>query len=1298
MSAAYHVQPPEPFTFSRPEEWPKWARRFERFRSASGLAEKDEVVQVNTLLYSMGDEADDVLRSFALSEADQKKYSEVKGRFDQHFVKKRNVIFERAKFNMRKQEEGESVDSFVTDLYALAEHCSYGGLHDEMIRDRLVVGLQSAKLSEKLQLDADLTLEKAITQVRQSEAIKLQQSVLRGEGAVKPDTTVGSVNKGKPPQHPKQVYQSGGPPTTPTVCSWCGFTPKHGRAQCPARNAECRKCKKRGHFQKVCRAQAQSQSQAGVGVVEESADVPFLGAVSRDGDNSWLIRLQLNNKHVQFQIDSGAEVTVIPEKVFSQLRGVSLRPSKRTLKGPLQSTLPVRGQFMGSLVWGDREVQQEVYVVNRLCRPLLGQPAIEALRLLVRVGTVAEDKSPAQRFPHLFHGLGRMQGEYTIQLKDGAVPFALTTPRRVAIPLMESVKAELENMEKLGVISRIVAPTDWCAGIVVVPKSNKRVRICVDLTKLNENVRRERHILPAVEQTLAQVAGARVFSKLDANSGFWQVPLSRESAKLTTFITPFGRYHFNRLPFGITSAPEHFQRRMQAVLQGLEGVVCLMDDVLVHGRTQAEHDQRLTAVLEKLMESGLTLNKDKCVFSQACVKFLGQVLTPSGISSDPDKVSAVVQMRQPTNVSEVRRLLGMVNQLSKFVPNLADMTKPLRDLLSKHNQWTWDKPQQGAYTRIKEALTTTPILAPFDTGLKTIVSADASSYGLGAVLLQKQKNGEIWAVAYISRAMTPTEQRYAQIEKEGLALTWACERFRDYLVGLNFHVETDHKPLVPLFSNKLLDELPLRVQRFRMRLMRFSFSISHVPGKELSTADALSRAPISASDELLSDEVDAYVQMATLSDLVTEKTLEVVRSYQKNDVVCKHIVAYCRDGWPCKVPDLLKPYYSIAGELSIRDDLLVRGSRIVIPANMRADVLAKLHAGHQGISKSRLRARQSVWWPGMSTDLEQVVLKCSECARSRPPQTEPLMSTSMPTLPWQKVATHLFEWKKGHYLLIVDYFSRWIEIARLEQTTSRCVIEHTKSLFARHGIPEVVVSDNGPQYSSDMFSQFAKDYGFLHVTSSPHYPQANGEAERAVKTIKSLLHKATDPYQALLAYRSTPTAVGYAPSELLMNRKLRTTVPISRDLRVPAVPDYTAIAEKDKREKERQAKNFNARHAVRELPALLPGDEVCVRDREETGTIMSETTPRSYLVQTPEGTFRRNRRHVIEMSQHESGDKPPQPDTVSNDLSETTSTNDSSYSADPSDGRRQYSTRLRSGKTVRPPERFDNSWNISEQP
>ena len=203
------------------------------------------------------------------------------------------------------------------------------------------------------------------------------------------------------------------------------------------------------------------------------------------------------------------------------------------------------------------------------------------------------------QFSRLLSGLGKLEGDYMIKLQEGAKPFALSTPRRVPVPLLKPVKEELKRMEKLGVIVRVNEPTNWCAGMVPVPKKNGKVRICMDLTRLNENVQRERHPLPAVDQVLAQLSGARVFSKLDANSGFWQIPLAPESALLTSFITPFGRYCFHRLPFGITSAPEHFQRHVSEVLTGIEGVVGMRDDVLVFGKNQEEHDKRLTEALKR---------------------------------------------------------------------------------------------------------------------------------------------------------------------------------------------------------------------------------------------------------------------------------------------------------------------------------------------------------------------------------------------------------------------------------------------------------------------------------------------------------------------------------------------------------------------------------------------------------------------------------------------------------------------------------------------------------------------------
>lgn len=252
----------------------------------------------------------------------------------------------------------------------------------------------------------------------------------------------------------------------------------------------------------------------------------------------------------------------------------------------------------------------------------------------------------------------------------------------------------------------------------------------------------------------------------------------------------------------------------------------------------------LHEVLEQMQAAGATLNAEKCQFSKESVKFLGHVVDPTGIRPDPDKVTAIRRVRTPANVGDVRRFLGMVNQMSKFSPNLPEETQSLRELLIKDNAWVWGEPKQRSFDRIKELLTNAPVLALYDPNLETVLSADASSFGLGAVLLQRQPSGVLKPVAFISRSMTPTEQRYAQIEKEALAFTWACERLSDYLIGLPFHIHTDHKPLVPLFSSKHLEELPIRVQCFHLRMMRFLFSISHVLGKDLIIADALSRAPV----------------------------------------------------------------------------------------------------------------------------------------------------------------------------------------------------------------------------------------------------------------------------------------------------------------------------------------------------------------------------------------------------------------------------------------------------------------------
>ena len=863
--------------------------------------------------------------------------------------------------------------------------------------------------------------------------------------------------------------------------------------------------------------------------------------------------------------------------------------------------MSVVGQFIAEFKYKERFSKQTVFVVKGLKDNLLGLPAIRALNLIVRVNAVsgsADVKTAImEAYPTLFHGLGTLGDAYEIQLKENAKPFSLYTARSIPIPLRDRVKEELVRMVSIGVISQVDQPTPWCAGIVVAPKRNGDIRICIDLKALNESVLREVYPLPTVDETLAQLTGATVFSKLDANSGFWQIPLADSSRLLTTFITPFGRYCFNKLPFGISSAPELFQKRMGQILEGLDGVLCQMDDVLVFGSNQQEHDFRLHAVLKAIKAAGVTLNSEKCSFSVDKLKFLGHVISRDGVSADPDKTKAILQMKPPTNITELRRFMGMVNQLGKFSPNVAHISQPLRELLSTKSAWVWGTSQDHAFSSVKTELTRPTVLALYNPMAETLVSADASSNGLGAVLLQKFE-AEWRPVVFASRSMSETETRYAQIEKEALAITWACDKFSIYILGRQFTVETDHKPLVPLLSSKQLDSLPPRILRFRLRLMRYHFNIKHVPGKLMYTADTLSRAPTSVPGtdcEVLQDDAELFAAQVIAHLPASKARMDVYRSSQTSDPVTSAVIKYCRFGWPEKhrLQSELRVYWSLRGELTVYDGLLFFGKCLVIPQALQEETRQSLHQGHQGIQRCQLRASSCVWWPGISKDLERFVKQCLVCAKRSVPRKEPMIPSELPKYPWQKVGTDLFEMKGATFLLVVDYFSRYVETTKLASATSSAVITALKSIFARFGVPEIVVSDNGPQFVSKEMKEFSELYRFQHTTSSPHYPQSNGQAERAVQTVKRLLSSGDDPYLTMLCYRATPLSwCGLSPAQLLMGRLILTNIPQISEHLVPKWDFLGTFREKHQQYKVKMKCNYDESHRVQSRSEIPIGTDV----------------------------------------------------------------------------------------------------------
>lgn len=327
--------------------------------------------------------------------------------------------------------------------------------------------------------------------------------------------------------------------------------------------------------------------------------------------------------------------------------------------------------------------------------------------------------------------------------------------------------------------------------------------------------------------------------------------------------------------------------------------------------------------------------------------------------------------------------------------------------------------------------------------------------------------------------------------------------------------------------------------------------------------------------------------------------------------------------------DAMKPYWSSRGELSVVQNVLLKASRIVIPSSMRLEILDKIHEGHQRITKCRERAKSSVWWPGLSREILYLVQQCRVCALHGDSPPEPLIPTPLLDRPWQIVATDLFQLKGVDYLIVIDYFSRYVEVAVMTKTTKSSEVIRALKSKGRHGTPEQVRSDNGPQFDSAEFTHFAKEWGFKHTTSNPKFPQSNGEVERGVGTVKNLLTKEKDPAKGLLAYQSTPPACKFSPAQLLMGRQIRNSVPMFDTQLNPHWPDLGKLHARESQSKLKQETMFNSRHRAKPLSPIGPDTEVFVKDLKRSGKVVkAATTPRSYEVETPTCTIRRNRAHL----------------------------------------------------------------------
>ena len=624
------------------------------------------------------------------------------------------------------------------------------------------------------------------------------------------------------------------------------------------------------------------------------------------------------------------------------------------------------------------------------------------------------------------------------------------------------------------------------------------------------------------------------------------------------------------------------------------------------------------------------------------------MITCDGLKASKKKTNAVSMMSDPIDKEGVRRVLGTVNYLSKFLPNLDNVVEPLRRLTHNDVAWTWNKEHKESMKKIRMMMVETPLLQYYDPNKELTIQCDASSIGIGATLLQDEK-----PICYASKTLSDTERRYAQIERECLAIVFSLEKFHQYCFGRKTIIHSDHKPLEAILK-KTFYKAPKRLQGMILRILHYDIEVKYKKGTEMYLSDMLSRSPLPVTEKCEFAHINAILDLSISKDRLAD--LLCATNADMNNLKKMMI-----NGWPenkADVPDELKVFFSYRDELNITDELIFKGEQVIVPSSLRRDFKRRLHTSHLGVDSMLRRARSCVFWPNMSSELKVIYETCESCQTySRAHQREPLMNIRAES-PWEVVGTDLFTWDNKEYLVTVDYFSGFYEMDRLHSTTSNAVIRKLKEHFTRYGICSKLISDNGPQFSSDEFERFVQKWEFEHRTSSPGHPNANGKAESAVKAAKSLMRKCkldgTDAYLAILEVRNTPPqGMDSSPVQRLMNRSTRSLLPTRND---NLVTRRTTIHEdkQQMRECQKQQADCYDKHAM-ELPYLNKGDIVRIKPQKlgekkwKEGVVeeMVDGNTRSYHVISDGVTYRRNRQDLNKSCPTSTNQDPPnQPDNV----------------------------------------------------
>ena len=1021
---------------------------------------------------------------------------------DDHFTPKRCGFGERFKFYNAAQHEGESYSQWAARLRGITAHCGFLNV-EEALRDRFIMGMLPGAEREKCfaQDHKELTLAKAV---------ELAESVRSARAAASSWTTEG-------PHMPRNETLFKISDSEKVSCTVCGFK-NHTSKQCRFANYKCKKCNVKGHLRRMCKKINFVTNES----VHENGDDGNLFNIRTVNGEPMVETVRVQGLPMKFQIDSGSAVTAISESTYLEnFHVVKLFKSCKRLLTYNGSSIKYIGIAKLRFTYMNKTHTLNVYVIRNGGPPILGRDFISIFKLemlpLNYCSKAANISELLQsQYPSVFSDDLGTFNKYKINLKvkKDAKPIFFK-PRPVAFALREKIDKELDRLVRDGIL-KPVEYSAYASPVVPVLKRDGTIRLCADYSvTINKQLLVDQYPLPTAHELFSKLHGGQQFSKLDLSQAYAQCVLDEESQNYTCINTHKGLFKYTRLSFGLASAPAIFQRVMECVLSGMQGVLCMLDDVLVTGADRNEHLGRLNAVLQRLQDAGLTLQKSKCRFFEDQVEYLGYIVDKNGLKKSPQKINAIKNAPVPSNVKQLQSFLGLVNYYRNFVPNASSILAPLYQLLHKNTKWQWASEHDISFDSIKRVLCSDQVLAHFNSNFKIILTVDASPSGLGAILSQVDEHKIERPVSFASRTLNSAEKRYSQIQKEATAIIFGVRRFHQYLYGRSvpFVLRTDHKPLITIFGpNRGIPEVTAnRLQRYSMFLSAYNFTIEYIRSAD-NSADYLSRAITSDSNGQVCDAgagTEFFEDRASYINFVTDGslpvTLDLLRDETKKDMVLDKVVKYILDGWPkkCKISEL-RPYFLCKSQLSYENNVIMRGHKIVIPSKLRSKILEELHKTHLGIVKCKAEARGRFWFPGIDKAIEAMINGCEICVQLRPsPARAPLAQWLLPPEPFYRVhIDFLGPINNQCYLVIVDAYTKWPEVYKTVKTTSDVVIDKLYDFMSRFGLIHTIVSDNATCFLSVEFSNFCKSNGISHVTSPAYHPASNGQAESYVKIIK----------------------------------------------------------------------------------------------------------------------------------------------------------------------------------------------------